>query len=295
MDLSTLFEQVNSAYRGSDDDPPTSGADYDLWLYTINRKINEWAGDSKNVWQSNFSLDKPNEPGTVATTGTTTLTGTNTYFTDYAIGDKITVSGETERTIATISSNTSLTVTLAFSNTASAKTFTHKSIIATGVQSYSMHRNLLFPSDSVFVTTSTQDLKYVIGKPQERDRYQNEVYLSGRFPQILTFYDDITSSSQAVGGELKIPGYYIPNDLTTSTDIIPVDDPYWLVYAVASELAFNDLTYEDKAPDLNAKANNLYAGMVNNNRRNTNNFPRQMRTNVNRIISPSSESGVGTI
>ena len=58
--------------------------------------------------------------GTVATNGSTTLTGTSTTFlTDYAVGDAILVSGETIRTIATITSNTSLTSTVAFSTTAS--------------------------------------------------------------------------------------------------------------------------------------------------------------------------------
>lgn len=58
--------------------------------------------------------------GTVATNGTTTLTGTGTNFLSvYNVGDSIYVDGETVRTIATVPSNTSLTVTSAFSTTAS--------------------------------------------------------------------------------------------------------------------------------------------------------------------------------
>lgn len=294
MIVQEFFEQVNISFRGTDDDVPAAGsADSLMWYRTMNRKINEWATDAKNIWQSNFHYEKPNEPGTVATTATTTLTGTSTYFTDYQIGDTITVSGETVRTIATIVSDTSLTVTVAFSNTGSAKTFTHKTIIVTGVQSYSVHRNLLNPSDVAIVTTTTQDIHYMIGKPQERSRFLNEVYLSGRQPQLLTFYDTIsaTSNSQLIGATLKLPGYFVPNDLTALTDIIPVDDEYWLVYAVAGELAFNDITYSDKAPDLNAKANNLYSGMVVANRKGTNNYPRQARTNVNRIPGTRSDMG----
>lgn len=63
--------------------------------------------------------------GTVATNGTTTLTGTSTQFLNtFKVGDTITVSGETIRTIATIASNTSLTVTVAFSTTASSLSYT---------------------------------------------------------------------------------------------------------------------------------------------------------------------------
>lgn len=58
-------------------------------------------------------------PGTVATAGTTTLTGTGTDFTRLKAGDPILVYGETRRYIAAIASATSLTVTVAFTTTAS--------------------------------------------------------------------------------------------------------------------------------------------------------------------------------
>jgi len=63
--------------------------------------------------------------GTVATTGTTTLTGTNTSFlSTFKVGDTITVTGETIRTISAITSDTSLTVGVAFSTTASGLSYT---------------------------------------------------------------------------------------------------------------------------------------------------------------------------
>lgn len=297
MNVTNLFTQINAAYRGSDDDAPTTGTDFALWIATTNRKQSEWARDTKNVWKSNFSYEKPIESGTVATTATTTLLGTNTFFTDYNVGDLITVSGETVRTIAAIASDTSLTVTLAFSNTVTANTFFHSSIIQSGIRSYSQHRNLLNPSDQAIVTTATVgDLFFTIGKPQERDRFINEVYLSGRFPAKLTFPNGISSTinTNLIGGTLKLPGYYAPNDVAVGTDIVMVDDPYWLVYAVASELAFNDITYSDKAPDINAKAGNLYAAMSSNNRRGTNNNPRTAQTNVTQILDPENEVGVNT-
>ncbi len=281
MILSDLFTQINGAYRGTDDDVPISGTpDSDLWLETTNRKLGEWAKAKK--WQSMFLLTKPTEPGTVATATTTTLTGTGTNFLDYRVGDKVTVSGETVRTIATITSDTVLTVTLAFAHTASAKTFTLAQIIATLVQSYNMHQRLFLPSDQVIIATLLNgDQGYDFEKPQERVR--GAVYLSGRAPQVLTFYADIESTDQRVGGELEVPGYYIPADMVNTTDVIPVDDPYWLVYSVAAELAFNDLTYEDKAPDLYAKANILWQTMSTNDRRGASNYPRSAQTNVSRI------------
>lgn len=290
MTLAQLFSHINSAFQGSDDDAPTEGTDFNWWLNTTNRKIADWATDDKNVWDSLFSYNKLNEPGTVATIATTTLTGTGTNFTDYQVGDGITVSGETERIIATIGGDTSLTVTVAFSNTVTANTFTERTVIKTGVQSYNLPRNFMFPSDKTYVTTTTQSLEYAIGKPQERNRFTNEVYISGDRPQVLTFSDTITSDLQIISGSLAVPGYYQPDDLAISTDIVPVDDPYWLVMAVASELAFNNLTYADKAPDLNAKANDLYSGMVSSNRRGNSGRPRIAITNVDRIRDTRHES-----
>ena len=298
MNVTTLFTQINAAFRGSDDDAPTTGTDFALWLATANRKLNEWSSDPINIWQSNFSYEKPNEPGTVSTTGSTTLTGSSTYFTDYNVGDTITVYGETVRTIASISSDTVLTVTVAFSNTNTGLTFTHTTILKSGTGSYSLHRNLIQPSDEALaVTTANGTVDLVIGKPQERGRYYNEVYLSGRNPQKLVFPDgiDSTNNTTLIGGTLKVPGYYRPADLVDGNSTVTIDDPYWLVYATASELAFNDITYSDKAADLNAKANNLYNNMVTANRRGTNNNPRVVQTNVQRILGTSSEAGVGSL
>jgi hypothetical protein len=64
--------------------------------------------------------------GTVSTTKTTELVGTNTTFlTDFSIGDTITVSGETARVVATITDDTHLTVTTAFQNTTTDISYTY--------------------------------------------------------------------------------------------------------------------------------------------------------------------------
>lgn len=218
MTLAELFSNINSAYRGSDDDAPADGTvDYTLWLNTTNRKLFEWARDGKNTWQSLFDI----------------------------------------RSAGTVTADT---------------------------QSYDLEDELLIPSDFITVTTTEgQEVKYTVVKPQERRRFMNAVYIYTRDPKVVVFCDTIVTGAQIVGGEIYVPGYYLPDPLTSSTDIIPVDDPYWLVMAVASELAFNDLTYESKAADLNAKANSLYTQMASNNRKGTYGNPRTIPTSVNRI------------
>lgn len=258
MDTTTLIKQIYYAYRGKGASRvPTVGEEkYQTALDIANRKKNEWARDPYHTWNSMFKAYAGNEVGTVATTGTTTLTGTGTYFTDYRAGDKITVSGETERIIDTITSDTILTVTVAFTNTASSKTFTRTPIITTSKE-YSLHRNFYIPSDKIIVD-ATNDLEYTLIKPNQRSG--GDVYISGINPKKVSFYNDI--DTEAIGGSLQTPGYFIPNDMVNGTDLVEVDDPNWLVYATAAELARNDPAKDDQYANLQAIANDLYSKMV---------------------------------
>jgi len=285
MKLSTFYTRTSYALRGNDEESPEHGSEEaTYWLSVLNQKIEELAQDVTKQWRFTFKETAPNEPGTVATTATTTLTGTSTNFLDYRVGDKITVSGETVRTIATITSDTVLTVTVAFSNTASAKTFTLATIIATGVETYSLHRNFLAPSDKVYITTTGDNRVYFdIIQPQERTTETQNVFLSDESPETINFSDDIESTNNIVGGTLTVPGYYSPAAVTATTDDLPVPDPNWAVYIVASEIAENDITYEDKSANLNNKANSLYSMMIRRNRRGTYNNPRTSTYNVKRI------------
>lgn len=68
----------------------------------------------------------PTGTGTVTTNGTTTLTGSGTTFkSTLRVGDRINVSSETVRFVATITSDTSLTVTSAFSTSTAGLSFTY--------------------------------------------------------------------------------------------------------------------------------------------------------------------------
>lgn len=292
MLVSQWLEYVNDALRGTDEDAPAIGTtEANLWLRTLNRKKNELYENVKVLWNETWKSTAPNEPGTVATAGTTALTGTGTFFLDYAVGDTILVSGETVRTIDTITSNTALTVTVAFSTTASGKTFTHKAIVDDGSTEHGLHRYLIAPSDQVRIaTTGGQDVYYDISKPKERPKYGSRiVYVSGMNPQLLTFSSTINSTENIVGGTLHVPAYYMPQDIDVDTEdgtsTIPFLDPFYSVMAVASEIAFNDITFEDKSADLAGKANYLYNQMVRKNRRNTYGTTRPIPTRVNRIRS----------
>lgn len=285
MLVSEFLTKVNYSLRGLDDDAPAiADEEATYWLDILNRKKDELYEDITKSWSGSFLLTAPNEVGTVTTNGTTTLTGTGTYFTDYQTGDKITVDGETERTIATITSDTSLTVTVAFSTTASDLTFTRKIIVKSGVESYSLNRTLLGLSDEVYVIDSAAKKHYyTVEKGQERSIYNRAVFASGLNPQVLTITTEVESTEDIVGGELVVPAYYLPADVSEATDLVPLPDPNWGVAAVSAEIAFSDITYEDKSEGLNAKANYLYSLMAKKNRRGTAKNPRVTPTVVKRI------------
>lgn len=262
MIVSDFIQNTYTVYRGKGaTKTPVFGSEKsNIVLEIANRKVKECLRDSDQTWTSTFrSMETEiNEPGTVATTGTVTLTGTGTYFTDYQVGDKITVAGETVRTIDAITSDTVLTVSVAFTNTASALNYKHTTIIKTGVKEYSLHRNFFVPSDTVTVRLTGQDLYYSFAKPQARENA--DVYISGLNPRKVTFYNDIPT--QAVGGSLLVPGHYLPNPLVNATDTIEIPDENWLIYATAAELCRNDPAKDTEFANLIGMANDLYRKMV---------------------------------
>lgn len=291
MNVETALTKISYALRGIDDEAPTFGDDEsNYWVSVLNDKKDELFKNPNLSWSSAFKAVAPTEPGTVTTAGTTALAGSGTYFTDYRVGDKITVAGETERTIATITSNTALTVTVAFSTTASDLTLTHKSVIAAGVQSYSLHRSFNNPSDQVVILTTDGTYRYIdFMQPGARNETSRGAYISGENPKTLTINTTIQSGEDIVGGELQVPGFYVPDDISASTDLLPFPDPNWGVMATASEVAFNDVIYEDKASDLNRKANALYQAMAATNRKGEYARSRTVPYNMrNRILDPRS-------
>lgn len=290
MLVSSLISRINYSLRGLDDTQPAITADEGIyWLSVANAKVTELYEDLTKQWRFSFKPTAPYEVGTGATTGTTTLTGTNTFFTDYSVGDKITVDGETVRTIDTITSDTVLTVTVAFTNTASALSFYRDIIIQTGVQTYNLHRQFLGASDDVYITTTAPEKTYyTVVQPQERKRNVRDVYISSENPQTITFTTEIESTEDIVGKVLTVPGYYGVPEMTAADELVPVPDPEWLALATAADISFSDIIYEDKAEGLNAMANNRYSMMVKKNRRGTSGNPRRLQTtNSYRIHGPT--------
>lgn len=152
---------------------------------------------------------------------------------------------------------------------------------------FDLDDTFLSPAASAYVIKGDQRTDIDIVKPQERSTYHQAVYIAGQDPEVLYFSKEIPVADNIVGGILYLPGYFMPDDINTksgSAQII-VDDTDWLVTATAAELAFNDITYENKAGDLNARANALFSTMVKNNRRTSYGNQRTTPYEVKRIGS----------
>lgn len=133
------------------------------------------------------------------------------------------------------------------------------------------------------ITTDGQRINLALINPEERNPHAQAVFIAGLNPEKLHFTCPIGSDDRLVGAELFLPGHYMPADVQEADDLIPLSVPSWGVMATASEIAFNDITYEDKSPDLNDKANALYRQMERKNRGTVHNSPRPVRTNIARI------------
>ena len=213
MLVSTLFDRINYALRGLDDDTPAEGSEEaTYWLSIINRKKDEWAYDPNENWSSLFAVRTLADP------------------------------------------------------------------VVAGTQTYDLDRDFMRPSDDVFVEVGPKTITHTLVEPQLRDT--RDVFITGK---ILNFTDTIEATDERVGGDILMPGFYSPIDLTAFDDDVLIDDPNWLAVAVAAELAFSDVTYEDKYSDLVGMANDLYTKMKSANRKGTITSPRAIRTSVNRI------------
>lgn len=140
-------------------------------------------------------------------------------------------------------------------------------------------------SQVYIVTTGGVRINFDPIHPEEANPRARNVYVAGANPPKLYFTNEIISGENIIGGTIYVPGYYLPDDLNDASgdEELNFPDDEWGVISTAAEIAFNDIVYEDKAADLNEKANSLYTSMLMKNHRGTYNNPRRVPTRVRRI------------
>ena len=133
--------------------------------------------------------------------------------------------------------------------------------LTTGNQEYDLDNDIMRLSDYVIITDLQGNKRYIQTlRPQVISRYKSGCYISGGNPQQLNFVTPIDSSFN--GFALTVPCFTIPADMTTPTSVVSVEDPNWLIYATAAELARNDYAKEEQYPNIIGQANDLYKNMV---------------------------------
>lgn len=159
-------------------------------------------------------------------------------------------------------------------------------ISASATPSFDLDDTFLAVAEGCYVIgTDGSRHDFPIIHASEQDFNKQAVFVAGQDPQTLFFSKDISATEGYVGGTLYLPAYVLPDDIAgkNGSETVIVDDIDWLAVATAAKLAFNDITYEDKASDLNAEANSLYKTMIARNRRGTSANPRRSSYNVTRI------------
>lgn len=158
-------------------------------------------------------------------------------------------------------------------------------------QAYALPSTVFYLSDFVYILRSdgvTLD-RFKVVHPEARNDANNAVgmisndygdpvvYLTGSFQladsnltiNFVTPFQQGGTNSADVGGVIQAGCYVLPDDMVNATDTVPVNNPVWLVYALAAEMARNDPAKEDQYPNLIAKANDLYQKMVLDNQGNS--------------------------
>lgn len=135
--------------------------------------------------------------------------------------------------------------------------------ITSGQQAYNFANTVIKPSDFAYIYDGdTEIAKLPIVKPQQRGNYTSGIYLTGKNPRVANFIETIGANHQFVGKTLKIGTYDRPTPLSAEGDTIPLNDPDWLVYETAAELARNDPAKDDQFGNLQGIANDKFTDLV---------------------------------
>lgn len=90
-------------------------------------------------------------------------------------------------------------------------------------------------------------------------------FVCAQIGQTLVFDRTFATTDPQYGGTIKTPIYFKAARLVNATDIVPVDDPNWLVLMVAADINRNDVTKQNQYPNLIAEASEAMKRMKENN------------------------------
>lgn len=128
-------------------------------------------------------------------------------------------------------------------------------------QTYNLASDINKLGDFVYLEDGNNWKQFSVISPLRRREYSQACYVTGINPQVLTFIDTISATDPWIGSDIKAGAYSIPADVTTGSSEVTIDNPEWLIYATAAELARNDPAKDDQFDNLLGMANDLYQKM----------------------------------
>lgn len=114
--------------------------------------------------------------------------------------------------------------------------------------------------DYIIATNGINSQTYRLVQPDQLYGYRDD-YVLAQVGRSLKFPQAPTATSTVFGYDIQVPAILAPNDITAGTDEVQVDDPIWLVYAVAADYVRNDLVKQAQQPYLSNMANELMEKM----------------------------------
>jgi hypothetical protein len=100
---------------------------------------------------------------------------------------------------------------------------------------------------------STTYTNYQTVEPKRLKYYAYGAYCA-RVGKTLKFNRAFTSTDPQFGGTINVPSNLFADHLSKANDVVPVDDPNWLVLMCAAEYVRNDITRAQNYPDIVAEA-----------------------------------------
>lgn len=102
---------------------------------------------------------------------------------------------------------------------------------------------------------------YDLVAPNELRNYTGQNVVA-RVGSTLRFAKPITTVAAEYAGIITVPMYTYPTLLAKARDVVPVDDPNWLVCVAAYEIAVHDILRKDTAAGLLAESNDILLRMI---------------------------------
>lgn len=134
----------------------------------------------------------------------------------------------------------------------------------TATDTFALHDDINYLSTAqdeyVLVTDGTSTTKFTIVNPNQLYRYKDNDACA-KIGRTLKFSRAFAADSSMLGYNIKVPAITFVDDIDSTTDIVQVDDPMWLVYMSAYEFVRNDLIKRNTKDDLLDLAQNVMTKM----------------------------------